>query len=409
VAPRRSLTRAVARRTLILERVGVWERALGDPGALTPITRIDISQAGGFGQTQLAAAEHGVAALGYRRQLSARCQAALDAALGRSSVSMRHGVTATAVRGGAAHATIETAGEGSDAIDAPVFARLAAVADGTGDADDLRRAAAPRLRAGRARREARVRAPHDGTAFERFTPDGPMALLPEHDGYGLVWTAKPARAQELLALPDREFLAQLARHFGARSGPIHARRRPPHVSSRDGICPRARARTMRRAGQCGADAASRRGTGIQSRFARRMGARLDRPRLSARATRRTTRCSADIRAVAAPIGWRVSRSRTDSFACSATIFRCCAGLAGWRSLCSTPFPPRKKRLRARCCSASAEIARRRASRGIQKACHSSRGAEEKKSRLASRTAFRGTVIIRSRRRNRLSVFSPHRA
>ena len=118
---------------LILEKVGVWDALSAIPGALTPITRIDISQAGGFGQTQLAADEHGVAALGYVVSYRA-LQAALDAALGRSSVSMRHGVTATAVRGGPAHATVETAGEGSDAIVAPVYARLAAVADGTGDA-----------------------------------------------------------------------------------------------------------------------------------------------------------------------------------------------------------------------------------------------------------------------------------
>ncbi len=61
-------------------------------------------------------------------------------------------------------------------------------------------------------------APHEGIAFERFTPDGPMALLPENDRYGLVWTATPDRAQELLALDDSVFLDRLARHFGARTG-----------------------------------------------------------------------------------------------------------------------------------------------------------------------------------------------
>jgi len=201
---------------LILEKVGVWDALSAIPGALTPITRIDISQAGGFGQTQLAADEHGVAALGYVVSYRA-LQAALDAALGRSSVSMRHGVTATAVRGGPAHATVETAGEGSDAIVAPVYARLAAVADGTGDA--MAFAARQRHDYGQVALVAKLEcaSPHDGTAFERFTPDGPMALLPEHDGYGLVWTATPARAQELLGLDERAFLAELARHFGARS------------------------------------------------------------------------------------------------------------------------------------------------------------------------------------------------
>jgi len=202
---------------LILERVGVWDALSAVPGAMTPITRIDISQAGGFGQTQLAADEHGLPALGYVVSYRA-LQAALDAALGRSRVTMRHGVAVTAVRGGSGQAAIEVADDGAEAIVAPIFARLAAVADGTGDAvafiarhrHDYRQVAlvAKLWRA----------APHDGTAFERFTPDGPMALLPEHDGYGLVWTAAPDRAEELLALDDSEFLARLARHFGARSG-----------------------------------------------------------------------------------------------------------------------------------------------------------------------------------------------
>jgi 2-octaprenyl-6-methoxyphenol hydroxylase len=210
---------------LILERVAVWDALAAIPGALTPITRIDISQAGGFGQTELAAREHGVPALGYVVRYRA-LQAALDAAIGRSSVSMRHGVAVTAVRGGVAHATIEIAGEkteegtedGGEAYRAPLFARLAAVADGTGDA--MAFTERQRHDYGQVALVAKLRpvSPHDGTAFERFTPEGPLALLPEPDGYGLVWTATPARAQELLALDDREFLAQLARHFGARSG-----------------------------------------------------------------------------------------------------------------------------------------------------------------------------------------------
>jgi hypothetical protein len=75
---------------------------------------------------------------------------------------------------------------------------------------------------------------------------------------------------------------------------------------------------------------------------------------------------------------------------SAMIFRCCAGLAGWRSLCSTPFRLRKKRSRARCCSASAENRAAIRGRRIQKACHSSRGVREKVA-VASRTTYLGTL------------------
>ena len=58
--------------------------------------------------------------------------------------------------------------------------------------------------------------PHEGVAYERFTPEGPLALLPQGDHFGLVWTATPARAEALQALPDGAFLAQLEARFGPR-------------------------------------------------------------------------------------------------------------------------------------------------------------------------------------------------
>jgi len=206
---------------LILERIGVWEALADTPDALTPIVSIDISQAGGFGQMRIAADEHGLPALGYVIRYHA-LQAALDVALERRGVSVRHGVEVAGVRGSPEHAAIELRTGASApvgaALESPIEARLAAVADGTGGTmtaisrqrHDYRQVAliAKLWRA----------APHEGIAFERFTPEGPMALLPENDRYGLVWTATPDRAQELLALDDSEFLARLARHFGARTG-----------------------------------------------------------------------------------------------------------------------------------------------------------------------------------------------
>jgi 2-octaprenyl-6-methoxyphenol hydroxylase len=65
--------------------------------------------------------------------------------------------------------------------------------------------------------------PRPGVAYERFTPDGPVALLPERDHHGLVWTMRPEIAEALLALPERAFLDGLARHFGTRvTGFAHA-------------------------------------------------------------------------------------------------------------------------------------------------------------------------------------------
>jgi len=55
-------------------------------------------------------------------------------------------------------------------------------------------------------------------AFERFTEEGPLALLPQDAGYALVWCVRPAHADALLALPDADFLDALGAAFGSRVG-----------------------------------------------------------------------------------------------------------------------------------------------------------------------------------------------
>ena len=196
---------------LILERLGVWGALAAMPGVATPITAIDISQAGGFGTTRLTALENDLPALGYVVSYRA-LQTALDTAMARAGVAVRHGIAATSVGGTPAYAAVEC--EGGDGQ--PILARLAAVADGTG----AMVAGVPRQRHdyGQVAVIAKLwrNVAPDGVAFERFTPDGPLALLPEGNHYGLVWTATPEGAEALLAQDDATFLAQLERHFGPR-------------------------------------------------------------------------------------------------------------------------------------------------------------------------------------------------
>ena len=75
---------------LILERIGIWPRLATQRHAATPITSIDISQAGGFGVTTLTAAEQQVPALGY--VVSYR---ALDAGVRRGARAPRAPPSAT--------------------------------------------------------------------------------------------------------------------------------------------------------------------------------------------------------------------------------------------------------------------------------------------------------------------------
>jgi len=60
---------------------------------------------------------------------------------------------------------------------------------------------------------------HDHVAYERFTPQGPIAVLPLAEGRcGIVFMRPPEEAARLLALPDEAFLAELQREFGFRLG-----------------------------------------------------------------------------------------------------------------------------------------------------------------------------------------------
>jgi 2-octaprenyl-6-methoxyphenol hydroxylase len=65
-------------------------------------------------------------------------------------------------------------------------------------------------------------APIAHRAYERFTEQGPLALLPQDgaDGqqYALVWCVRPETADTLLSLDDAAFLARLGDAFGTRLG-----------------------------------------------------------------------------------------------------------------------------------------------------------------------------------------------
>jgi 2-octaprenyl-6-methoxyphenol hydroxylase len=206
---------------LILERLGVWTSLASTPGAVTPIVTIDVSQARGFGGVRLDAAEHGLPALGYVVSYRA-LQETLDAAMARATIPTRFGVAVHAVIGAADHATVEMSGERSDSLEA----RLAVVADGA--ASMVRGIERRRHDYGQVAIVATVTVDHahGGVAYERFTGDGPVALLPERDHYALIWTQNPGDAARTSSLTEAAFVTELAAHFGSRvRGFTHASER----------------------------------------------------------------------------------------------------------------------------------------------------------------------------------------
>jgi 2-octaprenyl-6-methoxyphenol hydroxylase len=67
----------------------------------------------------------------------------------------------------------------------------------------------------------RASRPRQGWAFERFTSQGPLALLPHPEGsdlYGIVWCCSPAQAATLSTMDDPNFEDTLHHTFGDRLG-----------------------------------------------------------------------------------------------------------------------------------------------------------------------------------------------
>jgi 2-octaprenyl-6-methoxyphenol hydroxylase len=197
---------------LILERLGVaaaFEKA-------TPITRIHISHRGGFGRAVFTAAEAGLPALGYvldYGKLASALATALAEAGQRGSLRILQGarVVSLAHEATAAHLTFEAAGAGE------CFASVVAVADGSAEAAGVPvRVVHYRQSALSARVSADV--PHGHGAYERFTPEGPLALLPSGGGYAIVWVSSPERAEEMCDAAPERFLVELQSAFGERAG-----------------------------------------------------------------------------------------------------------------------------------------------------------------------------------------------
>ncbi|MBD2301136.1 FAD-dependent hydroxylase [Nostoc sp. FACHB-87] len=63
--------------------------------------------------------------------------------------------------------------------------------------------------------------PHNDTAYERFWPSGPFAILPlPGNRCRIVWTAPHEEAKALCALDDEQFLAELSRRYGDHMGKL---------------------------------------------------------------------------------------------------------------------------------------------------------------------------------------------
>ena len=166
---------------IILERAGAWQAL-----EVTPIETVHVSQQRGFGTARLSATDARVPALGYVIDYRALCDA-LASRLSAEAIRIERDYDRAA--------PLVVHAEGSGRYSSEKRYDQAAVVALVG--------AEPRS---------------TGVAFERFTSEGPLALLPLAGRYGVVWAVRAERAEMLAAMPEQPFLAALQDAFGRRAG-----------------------------------------------------------------------------------------------------------------------------------------------------------------------------------------------
>ena len=200
----------------IFRSLGIWRHMEREA---TPIRRIHVSDQGRFGVARIDAAEQGLEALGYvlpNRVMGAALWQGLAVAPGLEVIAPAR------VLGSELAGDVRVLALGHSGMKQELCARLVVAADG---ARSLIREQAGIAADHWAYAQTAIISTittqrfHDYVAYERFTADGPIAVLPLSDGRcGIVWTRPPEDAARLLALPDEAFLAELQAAFGFRLG-----------------------------------------------------------------------------------------------------------------------------------------------------------------------------------------------
>jgi len=195
----------------LLDRLGVWK----DLSQVSPIKTIHVSQKNSFGRTLLQAKDLDIPELGYVLPYATLQGTMQDALLRADELTHLTDAAVTSLQSNPTEARVTYRHAGHEH---QLEAQLAVVADG---GRLLKIAHPPKVSDyGQSAVIAHVTCAHHQSdmAFERFTTQGPLALLPFRGGYELVWTVAHELSQEVLHWDDDTFLAKLHQHFGDRVG-----------------------------------------------------------------------------------------------------------------------------------------------------------------------------------------------
>lgn len=189
----------------LLESIDAW------PAATDSIEQIHVSRRGHFGRTLIDRSDHGVPALGYVTRYGILAKS-LDAALRQLGIAVTRPAMITSLEEEAERVVLSVREQGRLAASIVVQAE-----GGFFGSQETRPVQRDYAQTGVVAHVS-VSRPIRQRAFERFTEEGPVALLPQEGGYALVWCVRPETAATLMALDDIAFLNALQHTFGDRLG-----------------------------------------------------------------------------------------------------------------------------------------------------------------------------------------------
>lgn len=189
----------------ILEEVGTW------PVAADAIHQIHVSRRGHFGRTLIDCKEYDLPALGYVARYGVLATVLSSAVKQTAITTLRPAhVTSSAER--------EDCVELRLADGRIITTQIMVQAEGGLFSEQSAKSLHRDYDQTAIIAQVSVSAPILHRAFERFTEEGPLALLPQDDGYAMVWCVRPESASRLYVMTDAEFLKELERAFGSRLG-----------------------------------------------------------------------------------------------------------------------------------------------------------------------------------------------
>lgn len=200
----------------IYQGMGLWEKLRA---GVESIQHIHISDQGHFGATRLEATQEKVPALGYVVESRVLGKLLYEELTQDANIELIVPAKVFAVTQDAD--SVQVSIERDGVVDS-VQTRLLVVSDGANSAvRDMLGIAATRREYHQTALITNVTTaePHQQRAYERFTPNGPLALLPLTEGrYSLVWTHRDEDVAATMALDDAAFLRKLQAEFGYRQG-----------------------------------------------------------------------------------------------------------------------------------------------------------------------------------------------